>query len=171
MTYFLFIISYLILYSFIGWICESFYISINQKRFINSGFLHGPFCPIYGFGSLGIILFLSSFKSNLFLFILSATLFTSLLEYITSILLEYFFHSRWWDYSSHRFNLNGRICLLNSTLFTIASILLLYVIHPIVAFFILKIPIAILTFISLLLILLLLYDFYYTIHKRKEESV
>ena len=55
---------------------------------------------------------------------------TSALEYLTSYVMEKMFHTRWWDYSRYRFNLNGRICLLNSTLFGLMCLFVVYVIHP-----------------------------------------
>ena len=37
----------------------------------------------------------------------------SILEYITSYVMEKLFNARWWDYSKNKLNINGRICLLN----------------------------------------------------------
>ncbi len=55
-------ITYLILYSFAGWVLESVSKTIEQKKFVNSGFLSGPFCPIYGFGALIMLLRVKLFK-------------------------------------------------------------------------------------------------------------
>lgn len=121
---------YFLIYSFIGWICEVIYCSIPKKAFINRGFLNGPICPVYGFGSISIISLLYPFKYNIVELFLLAVLLTSTLEYITSVILEKLFNTKWWDYSNNEFNINGRVCLLNSTLFGLLSVVLVQVIHP-----------------------------------------
>ena len=60
----LYFITYLILYSFAGWVLESVSKTIEQKKFVNSGFLHGPFCPIYGFGAIIMLLCLNGLKER-----------------------------------------------------------------------------------------------------------
>lgn len=118
--------SYCILffiYSFLGWIMEVTLTLITDKKFVNRGFLLGPCCPIYGCGCILLNLLLHNYTNNiLVLFIL--TMFTcSLLEYITSFLMEKIFKLRWWDYSQMRFNINGRICLETMTTFSILGVL------------------------------------------------
>lgn len=118
--------SYCILffiYSFLGWIMEVTLTLITDKKFVNRGFLLGPCCPIYGCGCILLNLLLHNYTNNiLVLFIL--TMFTcSLLEYITSFLMEKIFKLRWWDYSQMRFNINGRICLETMTPFSILGVL------------------------------------------------
>ena len=118
--------SYCILffiYSFLGWIMEVSLTLITDKKFVNRGFLLGPCCPIYGCGCILLNLLLHNYTNNvLVLFIL--TMFTcSLLEYITSFLMEKIFKLRWWDYSQMRFNINGRICLETMAPFSILGVL------------------------------------------------
>ena len=123
-------ILYFWAYSFLGWVVESTFCSINEHKLINRGFLSGPICPIYGFGALIVILSLTPFLSHpLFLFI-DAVVLTSILEYSTSYAMEKLFHARWWDYSQHHFNLNGRICLATSLSFGGLSVFVMYVLHP-----------------------------------------
>lgn len=121
---------YFLLYSFIGWICEVCYCSIPKKTFVNRGFLNGPICPIYGFGAISIINFLYYFKNEIVLLFLLAVILTSTLEYITSFILEKLFNTKWWDYSNNKFNINGRVCLLNSTLFGLLAVVLVEIVHP-----------------------------------------
>lgn len=120
------------LYSLLGWACESTYCSIPAKRFINRGFLNGPFCPVYGVGALLVIFLLRPFTQNLLVLFVFGVLVTSVLEYITGFLLEKLFHTTWWDYSKRKFNIKGRVCLRNSLLFGILSVLLLHFINPFV---------------------------------------
>ena len=121
---------YFILYSFLGWCCESVYCSVIQRKWVNRGFLNGPFCPVYGFGALLVLFLLRDVRHSFPALFLSGMVMTSVLEYITSVILEKLFHMHWWDYSHMRFNLNGRVCLLNSTLFGLACVLLCHVAHP-----------------------------------------
>lgn len=54
----------------------------------------------------------------------------SILEYITSYLMEKIFHARWWDYSDHKFHINGRISLTTSLGFGALGLILVYVFNP-----------------------------------------
>ncbi len=118
------------LYSFLGYCCEVIYCSIPQKRFINRGFLYGPYLPIYGFGSLIVTILLDPLSSWPLAVFLLAFVLTSCLEYFTSWLLEKLFSVKLWDYSKHKVNINGRVCLLNSTLFGLLGLFAEYVVQP-----------------------------------------
>lgn len=119
------------IYSFIAWCMETTYATIKNHKFVNRGFLSGPFCPMYGFGALILVRVLTPLVHyNLFLFFIAATLLTSIIEYITGYILEKLFNSTWWDYSEDPFNINGRICLLFSLLWGVLSILFIKIIHP-----------------------------------------
>lgn len=121
----------LILYSFLGWCGEMVYCSIGQRKLCEKrGFLNGPLCPIYGHGALLVLVVLGQRWNNPISTFLIGMVLTSTVEYLTSYLMENLFHMRWWDYSHHHFQLNGRICLLNSTLFGLACLVLRYVVHP-----------------------------------------
>ena len=108
-------------YSFCGWIYESILVSIQERRPVNRGFLNGPLCPIYGTGAVTAIVVLGQVRNPVVVFILSAVG-ACLLEYVTSWVMEQFFHARWWDYSNFRFNLNGRICLWGALIFGIGGV-------------------------------------------------
>lgn len=118
-------------YSAAGWLIESTYCSIGEKRIINRGFLTGPMCPIYGTGALVMTIFLYKpfFERPLFVFLLGIIL-CDIVEYITSFLMETLFHARWWDYTYEFLNIKGRICLKHSLYWGVASVAFVYVIHP-----------------------------------------
>lgn len=118
------------LYSLLGWACESTYCSIPAKKFINRGFLNGPFCPVYGIGALLVIFLLHPFTQSLPVLFVFGMLVTSTLEYITGFLLEKMFHTTWWDYSKRKFNIKGRVCLRNSLLFGVLSVILMRFLNP-----------------------------------------
>ena len=125
----------LMIYSFIGWVYESTLCSITGGKLVNRGFLTGPVCPVYGFGALLVLFTLGDVEGVMPLF-LSAAVLTCTVEYITSWLLEKLFHAKWWDYSSHRFNIHGRVCLEGAIVFGLLSVLLIKVVHPRVAEFV-----------------------------------
>lgn len=118
-------------YSAAGWLIESTYCSIGEKRIINRGFLLGPMCPIYGTGALVLTLFIyNPFKDKpLYVFLIGMIL-CDIVEYITSYLMEKLFHARWWDYTYEFINLHGRICLKHTVYWGIASIAFVEVLHP-----------------------------------------
>ncbi len=126
-------IIYFFIYCFVGWICEELYCSILAKKIVNRGFLHGPYLPIYGFGAMSVLFLLRPFITNIVLLFFAGMIVTSIIEYIGSFLLEKIFHIKLWDYSKNFLNINGRVCLLNSTMFGVLSLLMVYVIHPFVS--------------------------------------
>lgn len=132
---------YFMVYSLIGWVYESIVESVQHRRWINRGFLSGPFIPIYGAGAVLSIYCLESFAGmSVFLLFLLAGTIDCILEYITSWVMEKMFHARWWDYSTWPLNLNGRVCALGFAAFGVLSVLLLKYIHPFVSMKIALIP-------------------------------
>ena len=146
------------LYSFIGWLIEIADVLIEEKELTNRGFFIGPYVPIHGAGALTIILYTSQYKDNPLTVFLLAFIICSVLEYITSYLMEKLFNARWWDYSNFKFNLNGRICLRNSVLFGVLGLLLIYTINPFISNIIEIIPTKITIIISLILFILFTAD-------------
>lgn len=120
------------IYAFLGWCCEVVYCSIPKKKFINRGFLVGPICPIYGYGALLVLIPLYQLKEYWYIVLVLGFIITSAIEYFTSWVMEKMFHLRWWDYSEHKFNIKGRVCLLNSSLFAILVMVMVYLIHPLI---------------------------------------
>ncbi len=128
------------LFSFIGWIYECTYCTIKSGRWENRGFLIGPICPIYGFGSIiawALFMRLDIFQNGLpgseqawwKIFIICA-LGTAIMEYSISLLLEKIFHAKWWDYSETPLNINGRICLPATAAFGVAGIIVVKLFFP-----------------------------------------
>lgn len=117
------------IYSFLGWVIETASCSIMAKRFINRGFLNGPYCPIYGVGAIPAIFILSQIDNVFLLFICGAVM-VSAIEYFASWAMEKRFNARWWDYSHIRFNLNGRICLGSGLLLGAVMVFGMKCIHP-----------------------------------------
>lgn len=99
------------LYSFLGWCAEVALAAIARKKFINRGFVTGPLCPIYGAGAVAFAIFLPELTTSPVFLFLGSMILASGIEYFTGAALEKIFHKRWWDYSNHRFHLNGYVCL------------------------------------------------------------
>lgn len=130
MSIYLYFLLFLI-YSIIGWLIEVVNVSWIEKRFVNRGFLMGPYCPIYGVGGLLCYLLLRKYlDDSLALFMMSISIF-SILEYVTSYLMEKLFKARWWDYSNKKYNINGRICLETMIPFGLLGCFAMYVLNPI----------------------------------------
>ena len=118
------------IYSFIGWCGEVCAAVIKKKKFINRGFVSGPFCPIYGAGAVAFAVFLPELKGNPFFLFLGGMILASFIEFATGALLEKLFHKKWWDYSGIRFNFEGYICIRYSLLWGGFALLLTYVATP-----------------------------------------
>ena len=119
-----------IAYSILGWIMEVVGKLIEKKRFINRGFLVGPYCPIYGVGALLITFLLERYIAYPFVLFIMAILVCGTLEYLTSYFMEKIYHARWWDYSQRKFNINGRVCLNTIIPFGLLGLFIMYVSNP-----------------------------------------
>ena len=128
-----------IVYSFLGWVYESLFYSFQFRKPVNTGFLHGCICPIYGLACVANAVVFGNVKSNLTIFLLSMLMISSI-EYIVSWILENLFNKRWWDYSDWPLNLHGRISVISSLGFGALSLVQMRLIHPAVEVLILRIP-------------------------------
>lgn len=131
---------YFIVYAFGGWILEFGYAWYQEGRFINRGFLFGPFCPIYAFGALALIIALQPWLGSLLVLFLGSALLASMVEYVTGFGLEKLFNQKCWDYGDRPFNLHGRISLRFSIYWGIGGVILLRYIQPLVNELIEQIP-------------------------------
>jgi uncharacterized membrane protein len=120
-----------IIYSFIGWSLETISTSLDNGFYVSRGFLFGPFCPIYGFGALIIILFLWPLKQRILLLYIFSVLSLTTLEYFTGIILLKIFNTTWWSYNGKAFNISGLISLSTSLIWGVLAIIMLYYVHPI----------------------------------------
>lgn len=152
------------IYSFIGWLCESIFCSVPAGKWINRGFLNGPFCPIYGVGGILVATLLSPFQHDLFLLYFAGVIVTTALEYVTGLALEKIFHTKYWDYSKHRFQFQGRICLDNSLLFGVMGVVGMKLIHPALLRLLGQIPDKLLPLIAGFFILYFICDIFFTLH-------
>ena len=127
-------------YAILGWCLEVAFHALVTGKFINRGFLNGPWCPVYGFGASAVLACLLPLRGSVPLLFLGSLLVTSALEWLTGFVLEQLFHQRWWDYSDEPFNLNGYICLRFSIAWGLACLLVVDFIHPTVLWLIARLP-------------------------------
>lgn len=150
---------YFIIYSMAGWLMESIYRSVVERKFVNSGFMYGPYCPIYGFGTLIMILVLQNFKNNVTILFMVSFVVLSFWEYIVAIYLEKVYHTKYWDYSDEKMNIKGRICLENSIYWGILGVVFTLLIHPQIAKHSILIPQNIVFYFDIILISIMIIDF------------
>lgn len=121
------------IFSVIGWLIEVSLKSIQFHRFINRGFLVGPYCPIYGLGALLIVMsneWLGKYDSSNAIIFLNSVLICGFVEYFVSYFLEKFYHARWWDYTNRPMNLHGRIWIGNLILFGLGGLAIVNIFNP-----------------------------------------
>lgn len=118
------------IYSLAGWLIEMIPATIREKKFVDRGFLVGPYCPIYGCGVILITLLLQKYADDVVVTFFLSVIICGTLEYLTSYIMEKIFKTRWWDYSNNKFNINGRICLETLVPFGIGGVLVLFVFNP-----------------------------------------
>lgn len=128
------------IFGFIGWVGECLYAYYVHHKWVNRGFVNGPICPIYGVGAMTVTLILSPFHLDSFGLFLIGGLVCTVLEYITSYVMEKLWHLRWWDYSNSKFNLHGRVALFPSIGWGVLCVVLIRIIDPFVFYYLLQIP-------------------------------
>ena len=154
------LIALFLIYSFIGWIVEVSAFLIQDHKFVNRGFFIGPVVPIYGTGGILITILLTKHQSDPIVLFCMAVVVCSILEYLTSYIMEKIFKTRWWDYSNKKFNINGRICLSNLILFGIMGLVMVYLINPFLIDILNKIDPILLKCVVSILIVLFVIDFF-----------
>ena len=124
------------IFAVLGWMMEVTLKYIQYHRFINRGFLIGPYCPIYGAGVVGVTVLVGGLIGREGTYgetFLAGFVICGFLEYMTSLYMEKMFHARWWDYSDQRWNLGGFICLKFSLLWGAGSVVMVRLVHPLLA--------------------------------------
>lgn len=147
-----------VFYSFLGWLMEVTQGYVRHKKFVNRGFLIGPYCPIYGYGAISMTLLLKGYANDPIVLFVMAIVICSILEYTTSFVMEKLFKIRWWDYSNRKFNINGRICLETMIPFGILGCLMIYFVNPFMFAIIDMIPSNLINIIAVILFIIYLVD-------------
>lgn len=121
-----------IVYSFIGWLWESIYCSIKARHFVYRGFLLGPYCPVYGFGVSAVLLLVPSNAGTLLNLYFNIVVIVTIIEFVTSWLLEKLFNMKLWDYTHVPLNIEGRVAVPVSLFWGVGCLLLIKIINPMI---------------------------------------
>lgn len=156
------------IYSFMGWFMESVGGILFVKKFINRGFLIGPYCPVYGLGVCLITMQLSGYTDSIVSLFLLVMLTCGILEYFTGYVMEKMFKARWWDYSDKKFNINGRVCLETLVPFSILGTIFLFYTNPFFVSLFLKVPELIVHIITGILTLTIIVDILFSLKVMNE---
>lgn len=159
-----------VIYSFMGFIWESFFCIFQYKGWSRRGFLYGPVCPIYGVGAL-VITFLIRYvpfldvnnpNYNLRVFLV-ASIGSFILEWCTATFLEKVFNAAWWDYSMFPLNIQGKVCLFCTLGFGVGGIIIPKYVIPVIENYVDMIPNILYEPIAYVLIIIMSVDFALTI--------
>ena len=153
------------IYCFLGWIWECCYVSVRKHKWVNRGFLHGPFLPIYGSGAIVILISTIAVKDIVPLVFLLGMVSSTILEFCTGCCMEKLFGVRYWDYSNLPLNFKGHICFFISLAWGAFSILLVCVIHKPIEAAVLMIPRTIADIIAVVLAIYMAADFAVSINE------
>ena len=126
------LLLYFFLYSFLGWCTEVAYATVKERRFVNRGFLGGPWCPIYGVGVSAVVTLLDGFQDSRLLLYLSSFVLVTLIEGMTGFIMDKIFHHKWWDYTGLPFNIGGYVCLPFSIAWGAACLVIVKGVHPVI---------------------------------------
>ncbi|MBR2590584.1 MAG: putative ABC transporter permease [Clostridia bacterium] len=148
------VLIWFLIYGVIGWIFESGLRSAADKKFVNRGFLYGPFIPIYAFGITGFVFLLNplytleplevtfiglpqghqtiTIEYKYYLIMIGGMIISSILEYVVSFSMEKLFNQRWWDYTPYKYNTKGRVCFSITFCWGALSVAAVHFIHPLI---------------------------------------
>lgn len=146
-------------YCFFGWCFESTYVSLKKKKWVNRGFMKGPFLPLYGSGGIMMLVVSKPFLEHWWAVYIAGCIGATILEYVTGVVMEALFKVRYWDYSKVPFNFQGHICLGSSLAWGGLTLFMNYVLHSPIERLVLMIPHGILTVVTLLLTVYIAGDF------------
>ena len=107
---------------------------MRKRRYQDCGVLNGPLCILYGIGGLIISFALGDLQQSWFFLLGLGAVYATVLEWIAGHILERVSHTRWWDYSDRKFNLDGYICLGASVLWGLLSVFMVKWGNPLLLF-------------------------------------
>ena len=120
---------YFYFYCICGWIFESTYVSLSNRKWVNRGFMKGPWLPLYGSGAVIILLVTLPFQQYPVAVYFAGAITATILEYFTGVVMLKLFKVRYWDYSHRKIQFQGHICLVSTIAWGFLSLLMVYVVH------------------------------------------
>lgn len=123
------LVSAFILYSMLGWLVESIYMSFCNRKLTNRGFGKGPFCPIYGFGGTLGYLILHPLHKNVVLLYFAGAVLATIFEFLVGKMMIKMLGELWWDYNEKPCNYQGIICLESTIAWGFYAVIIITFLH------------------------------------------
>lgn len=152
-------LAFFYIYCVFGWCFESAYVSLKKHHPVNRGFMTGPYIPLYGSGAVLILFVTLPVRDNYILMYIAGAVATTILEYITGVVMERLFGVRYWDYSDQKFNFQGQICLSSTAVWGLMTLLLVEFIHHPIEQVVLMIDEKVLTNVTMAFTVVFTFDF------------
>ena len=146
-------------YCFAGWCFESVFVSLKSHKWVNSGFMRGPFLPLYGSGAIMMLVVSMPYADNIPLTYVAGVFGATALEYVTGVAMVALFKMRYWDYSNRFLNFQGHICLRSSLTWGLFTVLMTRVIHRPIESMMYRIPGQVLYYATVVLTIYIVADF------------
>lgn len=118
-----------VIYSMLGWLVESIYMSLCNKKLTNRGFAKSPFCPIYGFGAVIGYTVLHPLNGHYFELYLAGAVMATVFEFLVGKLMLKLFGEVWWDYNDKPYNYKGIICLESTAAWGLYAVFIITFLH------------------------------------------
>lgn len=150
-----------ILYSMLGWLVESIYMSICNHKITNRGFSLTPFCPIYGFGAILGYYILVPLSQNVIALYLCGAIIATIFEFFVGVLMQRVLGEVWWDYTDKPFNYKGLICLESTLAWGVYAVVIVDFLHVFTLRLVDRIPYEIGTFVCVFVLIIYAFDFLY----------
>lgn len=123
------LVAAFVLYSMLGWLVESIYMSFCERKLTNRGFAKSPFCPIYGFGAVCGYYALRPLNFNPVLLYFTGAIVATVFEFLVGQLMLKLFGELWWDYNEKPFNYKGILCLESTVAWGFYALGIVYWLH------------------------------------------
>ena len=138
MKYLVIISTLFVVGSLLGWVIELFFRRfVSQKKWMNPGFLTGPYLPIYGFGVAvlygvsNIPLGITNQVVDIIIRILFIGVGMTLIELIAGLIFIKGCKVKLWDYSDRKGNIMGIICPSFSLIWLAVGSLYYFLLNPV----------------------------------------
>lgn len=162
------VVLWFLVYSLMGWIVESIYMSICNRKLTNRGFAKGPFCPIYGVGALTVFFLLRPYSDQPFQLFLLGMILATAIEFITAVIMNRIFGEIWWDYREKPLNYKGIICLESSIAWGFYTLGLFFFLQNMVSSLVDALPVLVGKVGGTMILVIYLFDFLHTMYQEKK---
>lgn len=164
------VVLWFLTYSMLGWLVESMYMSICNRKITNRGFGMGPICPIYGVGALTVYFLLRPYSDSPMRLFLYGMILATTLEFVTAVIMHKIFGEVWWDYREKPFNYKGILCLESSIAWGFYTLGLFFFLQNAVSHFVDALPSMVGKIGGTITLVILNLDYMTVLRKRRKEE-